>query len=211
MTVGSGFELRPGGEPERRALLDLQRRVTRIEKAGGGGTSLDDLDDVDVPSPSLGDLLLWDGTGWVAEQRGTQNLQGVASGTTAVASTSITSPNVIDGTTVTLSGATYDRNYLCMYSARVAWNSGGTILGREVYVVPQVAAGAGWVTVRPLIVSRATGESGATASETYSSQFSSTVDAGDARSFRLGASKNGGSTNEILPTDTRIIVIAWPA
>lgn len=36
MTVGIGYEVRPGGEPERRALLDLQRRVTQIEKAGGG-------------------------------------------------------------------------------------------------------------------------------------------------------------------------------
>lgn len=39
----TGYEARPGGEPERRALLDLQRRVSRIEKSGGasigGGVS----------------------------------------------------------------------------------------------------------------------------------------------------------------------------
>lgn len=37
--IGVGYEVQPGGEPERRALFDLRRQVAKLQAGGGGGVA----------------------------------------------------------------------------------------------------------------------------------------------------------------------------
>lgn len=39
-----------------------------VSATGGGASALDDLTDVDAPNPEAGDVLIWDGYGWVNER-----------------------------------------------------------------------------------------------------------------------------------------------